>query len=535
MKSIITTLVFLFISFIGFSQTNDFTKLDSFFTILEENDRFFGSVAVYRGDEVLYRKAIGYADLEHNITNNTDTKFRIGSISKTFTATLVMKAVELGKISLDNSIDAYFPNIQNAKKITVNQLLNHRSGIANFTDANYFSWFTKPITRLALLDTIVHKGVDFEPDTDYAYSNSNYVLLTFMLERVFNQSFAELIDEHIVDPLNLKNTGYGGNINTAQNEARSYRMNSEWKIETEGDMSIPLGAGGIVSTPTDLCVFAKALFNGQLISKESLNLMKPAKEGDYGFALYDIPFNDMNGLGHGGNIDAFASNLTYFEEKNISVAVSCNGANYGVHDVGVAVMSEVFGQPYDIPSFDFVELSSEELDQYLGVYETADLPMDMTITKKENTLLLGLPGQSPGVLKAKGDHQFSITQYGVKIKFVPEENKMRFEQQGMAFELTLKGDSEPVEPVQSVAQKSEDLDKYLGTYTSDALPIDLTISKKENQLIGQGDGQPSFTLSAEGDHVYSNKDIGLTITFSPDENKIQFEQGGAAFEMVSRK
>lgn len=191
-------LVLLILSFNVIGQNTKFAKLDSFFNVLEENDRFFGSVAVAQSSEIIYTRAIGYADLETKASNNKDTKFRIGSISKTFTATLLMKAVELGKINLDAAIESYFPSIQNANKITVRHLLNHRSGIANFTDRNYVNWHTEPITKAALLDTIISKGIDFEPNTDYAYSNSNYVLLTFILEKTFDKTYEQILAQGVV-------------------------------------------------------------------------------------------------------------------------------------------------------------------------------------------------------------------------------------------------------------------------------------------------------------------------------------------------
>lgn len=533
MKSLFTTFTCLILPFICYGQNTDFAKLDSFFTILEENNRFFGSVAISNGGEVIYSKAIGFADLETKAANNQNTRFRIGSISKTFTATLLMKAAELGKVELDHTIEAYFPRLQNADKITLRHLLNHRSGIANFTDRNYVNWHTEPITQAALLDTIIAKGIDFEPNTDYAYSNSNYVLLSFILEQAFDDTYNQILDKYIIKPLELVNTNYGAAINTSANEAKSYYMESEWEEHSQDDMSIPLGAGGIVSTPTDLCLFITGLFEGKLISRESLTQMKPVGDASYGFAMYGTPFGDQNGWGHGGNIDAFASNLIYFEESGISIALSCNGSNYGSHDVEIAMLSEVFGQSYDLPSFDFVELASEELDQYLGTYETDELPMDMIISKEGNTLLLQATGQPASALTAKGDHMFTIMQYGVKMTFDPEKNALRFEQQGMTFDLLRKGETTaPDEPVQAKIYAGNGLEQYLGTYTSDLLPIDLTISQEAGQLIGQGEGQPSFTLVAEGEHTYSNKEIGLTITFIPTENKMHFVQGTAMFEMV---
>ncbi|MEM6378099.1 MAG: serine hydrolase domain-containing protein, partial [Bacteroidota bacterium] len=228
MKSLFTTFAFLILSLIAYGQNTEFAKLDSFFTVLEENNRFFGSVAIADGGEIIYRKAIGFADLETKAANNKDTKFRIGSISKTFTATLLMKAAELGKVELDRTIEAYFPRIQNADKITVRQLLNHRSGIANFTDRNYVNWHTEPITQAALLDTIIAKGIDFEPNTDYAYSNSKYELLTFILEKAFDNTYDQILDQYIVKPLELTNTHYGAAINTSANEAKSYYMDAQW-------------------------------------------------------------------------------------------------------------------------------------------------------------------------------------------------------------------------------------------------------------------------------------------------------------------
>ncbi len=531
MKSLIITSILILTSFIGFSQNNTYAKLDSFFNILQEKELFFGSVAVTKGKDVIYANALGAADLENNKLNNTETEFRIGSISKTFTATLIMKAVELDKLKLDDNIEHYFPNIQNASSITIRQLLNHRSGISNFTDRNYHTWHTKPITQAALVDTIIGKGIDFEPDADFAYSNSNYVLLSMILEKTFKKSYEKILDKYIASPLNLQNTHYGAAINTANNEAKSYYRKDDWKEHPQDDMSIPLGAGGIISTPIDLCLFARALMNGQLISAKSVAQMKPVDDAKFGFALYATPFNDSKGWGHGGNIDAFASNLIYFEEEDICFAMSCNGANFGSHDVELAVLNEIFGRPYELPSFDNVSLSEEELDQYVGTYVTDDLPMDMIVTKEDHTLYLMATGQSRTALEAKGNHKFIIMKYGVKLQFLTEENKLLFEQQGHKFEMLKQEVAPQKEEVKTVAFSVENLDKYVGTYSSDSLPIDLTISQENNQLIGQGEGQPSFRLSSEGDHKYSNKEIGLTITFIPEEKKMNFMQGGASFEM----
>ncbi len=530
MKHSIITIALLLISIIGNGQNSKFTKLDSFFMKLEDSNRFLGSIAVSQHGKIIYNKAIGYANIATNVSNTSETKFRIGSITKTFTAVLIMKAVEMGKIDLDDTIEKYFPEIQNAKAITVRHLLNHRSGIHNFTnDEDYLSWYTKPITKADFIDKIVHKGIDFEPDAKHDYSNSNYILLTFILENIFGKSYPQILEQYIIEPLNLTNTSYGGAINPEQNEAQSYQMNIEWDIEPETHISVPLGAGGVVSTPTDLCHFAEALFSGKLVSAKSLEQMKPVGDDSYGFALFDLPFDEKKGLGHTGRIDAFSSTLTYFEADKLCFALSSNGHYYSKKDIAKAVLSEVFDRPYKIPTFENIELTSEDLDQYLGTYETDKLPLDITISKQGNTLISQATGQSSFPLAPEGSHMFTRKRSGIKITFIPDEQKFILEQGGGKFEFLLK------KSVESIELTSQDLDQYLGTYETDKLPMDLIISKQGNKLIGQGTGQPSFPLAAEGSDVFSNKDIGLKITFFPDEQKMSFEQGSTAFEMTLKE
>lgn len=532
MKYLIITITALFISFSCIGQQAEFARLDSLFSLLEDHDRFFGSVAVTRDGAIVYQKAIGYADLDGSIPNNTATKFRIGSISKTFTATLLMKAVELGKVSLDDNIEGYFPDISNASTINLRQLLNHRSGIANFTDRNYESWHTDPITQEALLDTIIARGVDFAPGTDYAYSNSNYVLLTWVLEHVFDKKYDDLLEQYIVRPLSLVNTAYGGEINTSHNEAKSYHMGSEWVENSQDHMSIPLGAGGVVSTPTDLCAFIQGLFSGKIISSESLAQMKPVGDDQYGFGMYKTGFKSKNGLGHGGNIDAFTSNVVYFPESDISVAISCNGSNYSIHDVEVSVWNEMFDQPYELPSFEFVELSTEQLDKYTGTYVTKELPMDFVVTREGNTLFLQATGQSRSAMSAEGEHKFSIMKYGVKMTFNPAEDKLHFEQNGYEFDLEKKTEeSSAILNEKSTSVAPENLDQYTGTYRTDDLPIDLMITKNENTLYLEVTGQTPGELAATGDHRFSIEEYGVQLEFTPSENRMTFKQGGMAFEL----
>lgn len=288
MKQIFSLLLFSAFLFSANAQ-NKFDKLDGYFDTIAKYNKAMGTVVLAKKGQTIYERSLGYADLENKKPNNDSTEYRIGSISKSFTATLILKAKEQSKLLLDQTINKWFPNIKNANKITVSNLLYHRSGIHNFTDdSSYLSWNTKPQSEAQLISRIEKGGSDFEPDSKMQYSNSNYVLLTIILERVNGKSYQRLLNEQIIKPLKLTHTYYGGKINAARNEAYSYDYNGEkYEKSTETDMSVPLGAGAIVSTPSDLVKFINALFAGKVLSKESLAVMTSPKDNlEWGFSRF---------------------------------------------------------------------------------------------------------------------------------------------------------------------------------------------------------------------------------------------------------
>ncbi|KIA89856.1 serine hydrolase domain-containing protein [Kaistella jeonii] len=407
-----------------FSQTFNKEKLDDYFQALEKNDKFMGSVAISENGKIIYTKSIGYSDVETKAKPNETTKYRIGSISKSFTSALILKAMEENKLSLDTKIDKYFPSIKNANKISISNLLNHRSGIHNFTNSeDYLKWNTQKKSEKELLEIIEKGGSDFAPDSKADYSNSNYVLLSFILEKVYKKPYSEILTEKIIKPVGLKNTYYGGKINLKNNEANSYHFENEWIKEPETDMSIPIGAGAIVSTPSDLLQFADALFGGKIISEKSLILMETLKD-NYGYGIFQMPFGTKKAFGHTGGIDGFTSNYGYFPAEKVSFAFTSNGSNYTNNNIAIAVLSAVFNQPYEIPTFKNIDLKTEDLDQYLGNYSSKDIPLKVTVTKSDKTLMAQATGQSAFPLEATDKNIFKFDQAGIVLEFKPSEKKM---------------------------------------------------------------------------------------------------------------
>lgn len=433
MKNSITTLILLLLAAVGSAQSFQSKKLDSLFTLLEQNDKFMGSISVSENQKTIYEKSIGFSDLENGIKTSNTTKYRIGSISKTFTSTLIFKAIEDGKLELDKTIETFFPKLVNAKTITIANLLNHSSGIHDFTrDDNYLEWNTEMQSKEKMIERIVNGQTEFSPNEKNEYSNSNYLLLTFILEEVNKKSFSEILNSQIIKALKLKNTYYGKETNIAENESFSYKYVGKWQKENETDMSIPQGAGAIVSNPSDLNQFLEQLFLGKIISEKSLKQMKTITNG-YGMGLFEFPYDEKVSFGHTGGIDGFTSVSSYFPEEKLSISLTSNGTNYNNNNILLAVLATYFNDEFELPNFDRLELSSEDLDKFLGKYSSDQIPPKIDITKDGNILFAQATGQGAFPLEPKEENVFTFDQAGVKIVFNPSDKTMVLFQGGGEF------------------------------------------------------------------------------------------------------
>ena len=438
MKKLILLLVVV-VSTTAFAQDSlNYIKLDQFFDLLEKNNKFMGAVAAFKGDQLLYERYCGFSDVEGNQPIDSLTTFRIGSITKMFTSVLIFREIEKGNLSLETKLSDYFPQITNADKISVGQLLSHRSGIHNFTDdIDYQGYMMMDKTRDDLLEIIQSKGSGFKPGEKMQYSNSNYVLLTFMLEDITHKSYSQLVNE-LCDNLGLKHTRLGGKIDPSKNEALSYMYNEKWVLATETSMTIPLGAGSIISTPRDLNIFIQKLFNGEVISKDSFTDMT-SLTGGVGYGIFSFPFFDKTMLGHNGGIDGFRSNLSI--NKDISLAVLGNAYSFDLNGILIACLSEIYGRDYELPDFSAkeIELDDEVLKSLEGEYVSAQMPLKIWIVYEGEKLTAQATGQSPFPLSAFENGIFKFEPAGVQIVFSVEDNtivpgKFQLKQNGMTFD-----------------------------------------------------------------------------------------------------
>ncbi|MCO5949132.1 serine hydrolase domain-containing protein [Mucilaginibacter flavidus] len=418
-----------------YAQNVNKAKLDSFFNVLGANNKQMGSIAISAGGKLVYQNAIGYSAVsgDNKTPATIKTKYRIGSVTKMFTGTMIFQLIEEKKLTLETPLSTWFPQIPNASKITIGEMLSHRSGLHNFTDdPQYKTYMAKPQTEAAMLAIIQNSKPDFEPDLKASYSNTNFVLLGYIIEKITGHPYADELKKRIISKIGLADTYYGGKTNSADNEAYSFVYNGNWQQQPETDMSVPGGAGAIVSTPTDLVKFIEALFGGKLVSQSNLDKMQTMRE-NYGMAMLTIPFNDKTSYGHGGSIDSFLSMVSYFPEDKMAVAYISNGAVYAPNDVMIGVLSIYFNEPFVIPSFKTANLKTEDLDKYLGEYSSTQLPLKITVTKNNTTLMAQATGQSQFPLETVDTDKFVFTQAGITMIFNPAKGEFTLLQGGQNY------------------------------------------------------------------------------------------------------
>ncbi|MCL9768912.1 beta-lactamase family protein [Flavobacterium sp. HXWNR69] len=448
--------VFAFSSF-TFAQ-DKFTRMDSLLNYLYENNKFMGSLTIREGENVVFNKAYGFADVEKNSKADRLTRYKIGSISKTFTAVMVMQLIEEKKLTLQTKLNRFYPKIQNAEKISIYDLLHHRTGIVDYVnqDASFHASLDKKHSKEDILKVIASYEPIFEPGSKYQYSNSNFFILGCIIEKLTKKSYEENLQNRIVKKAELgtyenktEMTAKGAvtnkvfvpttyyvedATNTANKESYSYYFDgTNWMKSPENHNSIPFASGGITSTPADLTKFIHALFNGKLVSPTSLDQMKEIKEG-YGKALIQFPFGERRFYGHGGKIENFSSMLGYYPTEKLSFSLISNGDNFEQNDIIIGILSIYYKMPFPFPKF--MIMDKAELAKLIGTYVSKDLPLKITISEKKGELSAQATGQGAfpltfkeektfvfapaGIEMVFGDNSFVLIQSGMKINFTKE-------------------------------------------------------------------------------------------------------------------
>jgi CubicO group peptidase (beta-lactamase class C family) len=382
-------------------------KIDALVEEVMERDRVVGtSIGVKKGGEILVAKGFGYADLENEVEATERTVYRIGSITKQFTALAIMMLAEQGKISLDDDLTKFVPDYPSRDHaVTIDRLLNHTSGIKGYTEMKQFwSEARLDLSHEETIDMFSAAPFEFAPGEKYQYNNSAYYLLGVIIEKVSGMSYADFLKENIWAPLGLKETHYLDNAPIIKNRAEGYEVRDENVVNDDLlSMKTPFSAGALGSSVTDLLEWQMSLMENRLVSRDSYGKMTtPATLNDgskttYGYGLTIGNLEGRRKISHGGGINGFTTQLSYYPDEDLTIVVLCNSgsANPG------ALESRIARAVLEIPekTVDIVSLEEEELEVYAGVYDAGRRPITVSI---EDGALTAMGSR----LRPVGNHQF---------------------------------------------------------------------------------------------------------------------------------
>ncbi len=480
--------------------------------------QFMGSVLVARGDDVLLDKGYGFADLEWDIPNTPTTKFRLGSVTKQFTAASILLLEERGKLSVNDTVKKYMRDAPPAwDKITIFNLLTHTSGIPNFTSfPDYASLEPFPATPEQLVARFRDKPLDFQPGEKWSYSNSGYVLLGYLIEKISGESYAEFVQESIFTPLGMKDSGYDSNSAIVAHRAKGYQLGPEGPVHAGYlDMSILLSAGGLYSTTEDLLRWVQGLFGGKLLSAASLEKMTTPYKDDYAFGLQAHTVGGHKVVEHTGGLEGFNTIVQYFPEDKLTVIVLSN-FNGPPTDIARKLSAVAHGGKVTLISErKEVAVDAKLFDTFAGRYELGPNAI-MTVTRDGDRLMVQLTGQPKIQIFPESERDYFYKVVDAQITFVTDAQgratELILHQNGDRHAKRIEGEAPPPKEHKEVAVDPKLFDGYVGSYQL-APSFILTVTRQGDHLFVQATGQANFEVFAEGERDYFYKVVDAQITF----------------------
>src|SRR5829696_2946962 len=553
------TFLLLFISHYVAAQDRA-AKIQEVLALAHKYRQFNGAVLVAENGKVVYKGGFGMANMEWNIPNTPDTKFRLGSITKQFTAMLTLQLVEQGKIKLDGKITDYLPDYRKdvGEKVIVHHLLTHTSGIPSYTGQPGF--FENVSRNPYKVDEFVKKyasgDLEFEPGSKYSYNNSGYFLLGAIIERVTGKPYEQVLKENIFDVAGMKNTGYDHHATIIPKRAYGYSKTADgYTNALYLDMSIPYAAGSMYSTVEDLYLWDQALYTDKLISAQSKALMyKPfLQDYAYGWVVRNASFkqNDkpVQVITHGGGINGFTTTIVrYPNEKNLIVMLDNTGSGY-LDRLSESLAKILYNQPYDPPKVSIVEMLEKTIAEKgiaAGIAQYRELKAKQGATYDFVEPELNQLGYR---LLRGGKSKEAIEIFKLNVEAYPQgfnaydslaEAYMSVNERELAIQNYKKsvelnpGNANAVEVLKRlekapVTVDAKLFDTYVGEYEVGPGFV-MRVFREGDKFMTQATGQPVFEIFPESETTFSPRAFAAKLTFVKDADGkvtgIRIEQGG---------
>ena len=367
---------------------------------------FSGAVLVMKQNKVILKKGYGMADREWNIANTPDGKFRIGSVTKQFTAACILQLIEAGKLSLEDKLSKFYPDFPKGDSVTIHMLLNHTSGIASYTDQQKFMEVaTLPWKQDSIIAYFKKLPYNFSPGSNWRYNNSGYFLLGCIIEKVSGQSYNDYLREHILDKLGMKNSGVDKLDSVLAMRAKGYSKTGKKTVNAVYiSMEWPFSAGALYSTVDDLYKWDRALYNNTVLSSASKQKMFTPGRNNYGYGIGIDTVEKHLRIWHNGGIPGFSTNFSRYVNDDICVVVLSNNES-NVDFISLALADILFDVPIEMPYVHKeVKIDPVLLDRYIGKYTGAGITLELI--KKDNKLYRHREGVPDVELKPESATKF---------------------------------------------------------------------------------------------------------------------------------
>ena len=406
----------------------DPARIDQIVRSYVDAHTFMGTVLVARGSQVLFSRGYGSANLEWDVPNTPNTKFRLGSITKQFTAASILLLEERGKLSVNDPVKKYLPDAPAAwDKITIFNLLTHTSGIPNFTSfPDYAKLEPFSTTAEQLVGRFRDRPLDFEPGTSWNYSNSGYVLLGYLIERISGVSYETFVRDNIFTPLGMKDSGYDSNTAIILHRAAGYvYAGNHFENSSFVHMTVPHGAGALYSTTEDLLKWVQGLFGGKLLQPASLDKMTTPFKSNYAFGLTVDSTRGHKVIEHGGGINGFNTDLAYYPEDKLTVVALSNVNGSAPNEIAAKLAALSHGKIVTLPSErKEVPLDSAVLARNVGAYR-ASTGVTMLVTQEGRQLFFKLANQPPNPIFPESPMVFFSKTVDAEVEFSNNDSRRR--------------------------------------------------------------------------------------------------------------
>ena len=397
-------------------------RLDSLMDAYVKVLGFNGTVFAATKGAVIFEKGYGYKNKSTNARNDTNTIFQIGSITKQFTSAIILQLLEQNKLSLQDSLTKYIPDYPNGNKITIEHLLTHTAGVYNYTNDAVFmvNETTHPINRDSLINRFKYKPLDFQPGEKFSYSNSGYILLGYIIEKVTGQSYFQVVRQRIFQPLHMDHSGFDFTHLNSADKATGYTTPESTTPANIVDSSVSFAAGAIYTTVGDLYKWDCALRAGQIISSASQEKAYTPHLAQYGYGWFIHTAGDGKKIvEHGGGITGFVSDIMRIPEDETCIVVLDNQPN-GANPSNIAsdILATLDGKNVKFPETKVaIAVDTTILHQYVGTYQVSPT-FSIAVTLDGGRLYGQATGQGKFELFAEKKDVFFLKVVQAVVEFV---------------------------------------------------------------------------------------------------------------------